>query len=104
MFGKSNKTQPGTVALGDFVAETINEIYRAREKSPNILGVRGVINFEVSAIVQGNDEANIKVGILGGVAGLGAGVKSQVSAQNLQKISFSIQTRGAISPNEKNTK
>ena len=83
--------------LKKFINETINNIDGAVKENPSILGVRGVVHFDVAVIANESAEAGGGIQVIG----IGkAGARINNAQQTTTRLQFDIQTKGAISPSQ----
>jgi hypothetical protein len=82
------------LSVKDFVKQVVQDIETAKKEEESILGVRGVIDFDIATVADETGVAGIKVAVFG----FGGDFGGQLSNQITSRVQFSIQTRGAISP------
>ena len=83
--------------LKQFIIEATKDIDDAITESSSILGVRGIVHFDVAVIA--NESAGVEGGVQ--VIGLAKGsAHADMVNQTTTRLQFDIQTRKAINPSQ----
>ncbi len=86
------------ISIKDYVKQVLHDIREVQEEEEKyVAGIRGVIDFDIATIANESGGAGLKVGVLG----LGGEMGGKINNEITSRVKFSIQTRGAIAPNER---
>lgn len=82
------------ISVEDYIREVISNIDSASNKEKSIIGIRGVIDFDIATIADQKGKAGFKVSVVG----FGGELGGELANQSVSRVRFSIQTKGAINP------
>jgi len=82
------------ITIKEYLKQVLSDIRELKDEEVSVMGVRGVIEFDIATVATEELNGKIKVGVWGIGGDFGGKGSNEVSS----RVKFSIQTKGAIDP------